>query len=90
MRQYTWAIKWNVSDLPSEELSDMNQWNMASTLLDGRSDGIENIYFDSQEACYKWLRVYIKNVIRDNQVCAAIAIKATYRIFKLAVTNTNE
>jgi hypothetical protein len=83
MRQYTWAIKWNVMDLPSEELTCMNRWNMASTLLDGRSDGIKNIYFQTHRACLKWLTEYIKNVVRDNQDYHKVPLEATYKIFFL-------
>jgi hypothetical protein len=83
MRQYTWAIKWNVPELPSEELCCMNQWNMASTLFDGRLDGITNIYFQTHMACHKWLEDYIKNVIRDSQEYYDKPLKATYKIFFL-------
>ena len=88
--KYTWAIKWNVSNLPSEELCAMNKWNMASSLLYLGSGGFENIYFDSERDCCAWLKIYIENVIRDNQEYAAIAIKAKYRIFELTPVFTDE
>ena len=81
--RFTWAIKWNVGDLPSEGLCCMDEWNLPIIFLLPLNGRVNTVFFPNKTACQKYVARYIKNVIRDNQEYSEHKLEAQYRIFEL-------